>query len=270
MDVENYYAKYGLEYDPFLKNAKKIHVDTVESREVKSRLEYLQKVKGFGLLTGMPGVGKTTCIRRWTEVMNPSLYKVVYNSLSTVTVQEFYRNMALMLGAEPSYRKTDNFHKIQDEINRLALEKHITPVIIIDEADHMSGLILRDLKILFNFEMDSRDRAVILLTGQTSLNNTLRLSAHEALRQRIVMNYNMDSLSPNEVSDYILTKLKAAGCSGCIFEEAAVEAISNASAGIPRVVDRLCSKALLIADSLSELLISPETVMKVVNDCQLG
>ena len=66
-------------------------------------------------------------IRNWARGLNPSLYKVIYSSLSTLTVMEFYRNLAAQLGMEPSYRKNDNFRIIQEAINRLALEKRQTP-----------------------------------------------------------------------------------------------------------------------------------------------
>ena len=84
-----------------------------------------------------------------------------YSSLSTLTVNDFYRNLAAELGAQPAFRKTDNFKIIQDEINRLVLEKRQTPVIIIDEANYIGNAVLNDLKMLFNFEMDSKDRAVV-------------------------------------------------------------------------------------------------------------
>ena len=87
----------------------------------------------------------------------------------------------------PTFKKSDNFRIIQEEISRLALEKRKTPVIIIDEANYISNAVLNDLKILFNFEMDSRDRAVILLVGLPQLNHTLQLAIHEPLRQRIIM-----------------------------------------------------------------------------------
>ena len=188
-------ARYGLEFNPFLKNSKEILFEGSEYKEAKFRLDYLARTKGFGLLTGAPGRGKTTLVRSWSAGLNPSLYKVVYTSLSTVTVNDFYRNLAVSLGAQSSYRKTENFHIIQEEINRLALDKKKTPVIIIDEANYIKNAVLNDLKILFNFEMDSRDRAVILLVGLPQLNNTLQLSIHEPLRQRIIMNYNVDGYS---------------------------------------------------------------------------
>lgn len=185
-------ARYGLEFDPFLKNSKEILYQGKEYREAFYRLDYLAKTRGFGILTGSPGRGKTTVVRNWSSKLNPSLYKVIYTSLSTVTVNDFYRNLAASLGAQAAYRKTENFHAIQSEITRLALDKKKTPVIIIDEANYISNAVLNDLKILFNFEMDSRDRAVILLVGLPQLNYTLQLSIHEPLRQRIIMNYNLE------------------------------------------------------------------------------
>ena len=128
-------ARYGLEFNPFLKNSREILYKGREYSEAKIRLDYLAETKGFGLLTGQPGRGKTTVIRNWSSALSPSLYKVVYTCLSTLTVNDFYRNLASLLGAEPAYRKTENFRLIQDEINRLALDKHKTPVIIIDEAN---------------------------------------------------------------------------------------------------------------------------------------
>ena len=143
-------ARYGLEFNPFLKNSKEILFEDAEYTEAKFRLDYLARTKGFGLLTGAPGRGKTTLIRSWSAGLNPSLYKVIYTSLSDI---------------------------------------------IIDEANYIKNAVLNDLKILFNFEMDSRDRAVILLVGLPQLNNTLQLSIHEPLRQRIIMNYNIDGYS---------------------------------------------------------------------------
>ncbi len=191
----DYTTRYGLEFNPFLKNSKEILVETKEQKELLFRLDYLVKTKGFGLLTGSAGRGKTTIIRNWALGLNPSLYKVIYTSLSTLTANDFYRNLAQKLGASPAFRKPDNFRIIQEEISRLAIEKRKTPVIIIDEANYINNAILNDLKILFNFEMDSRDRAAILLAGLPKLNSTLNLSVHEPLYQRLVMNYNIEGLS---------------------------------------------------------------------------
>ena len=99
--IMDYTARYGLEFNPFLKNSKEVLVETQEYKEVLFRLNYLLTTKGFGLLTGSAGRGKTTAVRNWASGLNTSLYKVVYSSLSTLTVNDFYRNLAAELGAQP-------------------------------------------------------------------------------------------------------------------------------------------------------------------------
>ena len=266
----DYTSRYGLEFNPFLKNSREVLVETEQYREACIRLDYLLQMKGFGILTGRPGLGKTTVIRNWTHKMNPSLYKVIYSSLSTLTLNDFYRNLITELGGIPTYRKPDNFRIIQGEINRLSIEKRQTPVIIIDEANYVNTAILNDLKILFNFDMDSRDRAVILLAGLPVLNNTLRLGIHEPLRQRIIMNYNLDGLTKEEGSAYVLGKLRGAGCTQPVFQENALEAVLNASNGTPRVINKICNASLLIANSRKLNLVDADSVMQAVNDCELG
>ena len=266
----DYFTRSGLEFNPFIKNSKEILVDTSEYKETLFRLDYLAKTKGFGLLTGSAGRGKTTTIRSWAASLNPSLYKVIYSSLSTLTPNDFYRNLVRELGNEPAFKKPDNFRIIQEEITRLAVEKRKTPVIIIDEANYINNAILNDLKILFNFEMDSRDRAAILLAGLPKLNSTLQLQIHEPLKQRIVMNYNLEGISKDEGKNYILEKLKGAGCNQVIFEDAAIGAILNAADGTPRLIDKYCNASILIGDSNKANLITTDIVMQALNDCELG
>lgn len=266
----DYFTRYGLEFNPFIKNSKEILIDTTEYKETLFRLDYLAKTKGFGILTGSAGRGKTTSVRSWAASLNPSLYKVVYSSLSTLTPNDFYRNLVKELGNEPAYKKPDNFRIIQDEITRLAIEKRKTSVIIIDEANYINNTILNDLKILFNFEMDSRDRAAILLAGLPKLNSTLTLQIHEPLRQRIVMNYNLEGLTKEEGKTYILEKLKGAGCNQTVFEDAAIEAILNAADGTPRLINKYCNASMLIGDNGRANLITIDIVMQAINDCELG
>ena len=264
--MPEYPSHFGLEFDPFLKNSKPVFIQSSDAKEAIHRLGILKDTKGFGLLTGGPGTGKTSVVHNWSSGLNPSLYKVIYSSLSTLTVQEFYKHLALNLGVQPSYRKVDNFRMIQEEISRCWLSKRITPVIVMDEANHISPSILNDLKILFNFEMDSQDRAIVLLVGLPQINHTLRLNAHEALRQRIVMNYHMEGLSKAEGRVYISEKLHHAGSSFPVFEDSATEAILNKANGVPRVINHLCSSSLLIADSLGAKTVSLDAVTAAIDD----
>lgn len=266
----DYISRFGLEFNPFIKESKKeALIKTGEYNEAIYRLDLLLKTRGFGVLTGTAGKGKTTVIRNWTKNLNPSLYKVVYITLSTVTVIEFYRQLASGLGLEPRFRKTDNFKIIQDEISRYAIEKRITPVIILDEANYIKNAILNDLKIIFNFDMDSKDRAVVLLVGLPSINNTLRLSAHEPLKQRITMNYHLDGLNKEEAKEYIIGKVSSAKGHN-IFSNSALEAIINTSGGVPRIINKLCNASLIIGNTKEVNEINNDIVILAINETELN
>lgn len=265
----DYTTRYGMEYNPFIKSERETLIETREYREIITRLNYLLQIKGFGLITGNPGLGKTTAIRNWMKSLNQTAYKMIYIPLSTLTVLEFYRCLASELGCEPAYRKADNFKMIQSAIERYVYEKRMVPIIVLDEANYLKNATLNDLKILFNFQMDSVNRGMVLLTGLPQLNNTLNLNAHEPLRQRITMNYNLSPLTQEEVRSYILEKLKAANCHQEVFEKNALEAIANASNGTPRMIDKIVNAALMMGASLNQNIIISETVMHAVNDMQL-
>ena len=123
--------------------------------------------------------------------------------------------------------------------------------------------------MLFNFEMDSKDRAVVLLVGLPQLNNTLRLVANEPLRQRISMNYKLDNLSKEEAKEYINIKLNGARCNTQIFDDNAIEAIVNAANGVPRIINKICDSCLIIGNSKKLNLIDTDIVMLAVNETEL-
>ena len=124
--------------------------------------------------------------------------------------------------------------------------------------------------MIFNFEMDSKDQAVVLLVGLPQLNNTLRLVSNEPLRQRITMNYNLEGLSKTEAKEYILHKLRGANCHSGVYEDTAVEAILNASNGVPRIINKLCNASLLIGNTKNANIIDSDIVMAAVNEIELG
>ena len=138
------------------------------------------------------------------------------------------------------------------------------------KLNYISNGILNDLKMLFNFDMGSRDRAIVLLVGLPQLNNTMRLVANEPLRQRVTMNYNLDSLSKTESKEYIIAKLNGAKYTSNVFDETALEAIANASNGIPRIINKICDSSLMIGDSKNVNLINSDLVMLAVNEIELG
>lgn len=265
----SYISRYGFEYNPFIKDTREVIVETSQYREIKTRLDTLLQFKGFGLLTGQPGMGKTTAVRNWANGLNQAAYKVIYISLSTLTVMEFYRMMAEQLGYEPSFRKNENFRIIQSAIERYVIEKRMIPIFILDEANYMRNATLNDLKIIFNFKMDSINRAVVLLAGLPQLNITLRMASQEPLAQRITMNYTIRPLTVEESKAYLLEKQKKAGSHMEVFEDNALEAIAGAANGIPRMLDKIANRSLMIGNSLNQNIITTDIVMKTIDDIQI-
>ncbi len=89
--------------------------------------------------------------------------------------------------------------------------------------------------------------------------------SNEPLRQRITMNYNLEGLSKTESKEYIMHKLRGTNCNTKVFEDTAVEAILNASNGIPRIINKLCNASLLIGNTKNANIIDSDIVMAAVN-----
>lgn len=87
--IDNYLAKFGLEYNHFNKNVKQHLIELTDYNQLLFRLKHLQSTLSIGIITEEPGLGKTTALRYWTESLNISLYKRVYIKLSAITVMEF-------------------------------------------------------------------------------------------------------------------------------------------------------------------------------------
>ena len=213
-------------------------------REIDSRLKYMLECKGIFLLIGEPGTGKTAALRRFTSALGQSLYKPMYLSLTTLTVNDFYSALVTKLGETSRFRKIDMFHQIQTSITTLYNDQRITPVIIIDEAHMMSTAILDDLRMLFNFNMDSSTPFILILAGQSMIRNKLALNTCLPLRQRIAAKYTMKGLTLRETAEYLDTRMALAGVSRKVFTEPAVISIHSCSNGAPRTINNLAIQAL--------------------------
>jgi len=266
----NYQSFYGLTHNPFAKSIPVEHVyESDDFKKFVSRMEYFKSVKGLACVFGEPGSGKTTSLRAFTAKLNPQLFRVVYLPLSTVTVQDFYRHLAVGLGLVPRFRKVDLFHQIQEQIAKAFLQKNLTTFVIIDEAQFAQHAVLHDLRLLFNFQMDSKNYAMVLLVGQPPLLNQLALQIHLPLRQRIVIHYGFKGLSREELTNYLAALLKAAGVTEPLFTPEAVEAIFAFSGGLPRNVNALAEKSLLLGYQKKVRTIDAEIVQTVQEASEL-
>jgi len=261
---------WEMQFNPFSKDLSAAHYfESEDFKQATGRLNHLREIKGIGLFTGHPGTGKTSTIKKFIDSLNPSLYKCVYLPLSTVTVMEFYRSIAFGIGITPSFKKIDMFISIQERIVSLLKDRNITTILAIDEGQYLHSKILSDLKILLNFEMDSKNYAAVIISGLPTLCNSLSGITHEALTQRIVINYTFNGLSKTELCDYINTRLKACGVHSNMFSESAMEAIWGCSSGCPRVINNLAEKCLLLGFQKNVKIIDTELVMLANNEISL-
>lgn len=241
-----YKSFYGFTQEPFLKDvASRDYFRSKDFSEALARLDYLKTTKGFGLIIGEPGVGKSSLLRYFSSTLNPNLFKTIYIPISTLTVPEFYRALADGLGIVPAFKKVVMFKQIQESIYTYAHSKGITPVIMVDEAQFVKNAVLDDLRMLLNFEMDSKDYAILILAGQSPFVSQISRQPHEALRQRIIVNYYLKGLEKQEVKDYVLSRLKLAGSSDPIFTEDALELLFSSTNGHIRPLNALARMSLI-------------------------
>jgi type II secretory pathway predicted ATPase ExeA len=215
--------------------------------EAEARLKHLLELRGIGLITGEAGSGKTTACRKVAASLHPGLYRVFYVPLSTGNVMDMYKSIAWELGLPTERNRADAFRIVRSEITRLTQEARQRPVLIVDEAHHLRNEVIEDLRLLTNYQMDSDNRLCLLLVGLTELRRRLSMAVHESLAQRIVVRYHLGGLARDELAAYLAHRLHMAGCALPLFEPQAIEALFQASQGMPRKINRLAHYAMTCA-----------------------
>lgn len=188
-----------------------------------------------------------------------------YICLSTISVADFYKQFCQLLGLDARGGKIVMFKAIQERIFYLFKEKRCPLILAIDEAQYLNASILKDLKMLMNFQYDSLNCFSMILSGEPYLNNTLDKPVNEALKQRIVVHYNFTGLSPDEAAGYIFHKIALAGGSKCIVAQDALSAIVGFAHGNPRIIDSLMSDALMLGAQLDKSAIDAEVILAAAN-----
>lgn len=236
---------FGMKCNPFEKDVQIGDMyKSGDIKELESRLKYMLECRGIFLLVGEPGSGKTAALRKFAGGLGASLYRPLYLPLTTLTVNDFYSALVSMLGERPKFRKIDMFHQIQSAVKVLFYEQRITPVFIIDEVHMASSAILDDIRMLFNFNMDSVNPYILALAGQPLIRNKLSLNICVPLKQRIASRYSMKGLTLQETSEYLSSRMESAGVGRPVFTEQAISGIHSCSNGFPRNINNIATHAL--------------------------
>ena len=264
-------AFYGFTLNPFDKSISENHAfKSRDHEQMLSRLDYLKSTRGIGLFTASPGMGKTYALRCFAQNLNPNLYQLSYICLSTVSVNEFYQQFCHELGLDYCAQKATMFRNIQERLLHLLKEKRKTFILAIDESQYLSHNVLRDIKMLMNTNFDSIDCFALIFIGQPYLCSTFEKPVHESLKQRIVIHYNYEGLSPDESKNYIYTRIDLAGASHSIIDESAVCAVANFCQGTPRLINSVMTNALIVGAQLQSNVIDTEIILSACNNLSLA
>ena len=241
-------AFFGFKKTPFCDSPDAKQLFSSEGwRQVKTRLDFLTQHPGAGLLTGEVGAGKSTAARVFAASLNSNLHKILYVHFSNGSALDLLRQIALSLDLQPAHFRGDLVRQISAAIVHLNQSKKQHPILICDEAHLLPHPALEQLPLLLNFDMDSSRYLSLLLIGQPLLRRTLSLQIHEALRQRIGVNYHLEGLTREELDVYLAQQLKAAGVAQPLFDHTARQGLYQATKGIPRKVNKLAMTALRLA-----------------------
>lgn len=261
---------YGMSFNPFDKGiSEKDAFLTEDMKEMQGRLDYLKQNPGIGIFTAGAGMGKTFALRCFRSKLNPNITKFIYICLSTVTTMEFYRQFCSCLGLEASHKKSAMFKDIQGFFEDMSSHKKIHYIVCLDESQYLGSDILRDLKILTNFSMDSRTCFSLVLLGQPLLNNILMRQPHEALRQRVTISYCFGGLLESEVLSYVSSRFALAGAPGAIMDGNAVLSAYGSSQGAIRKLNLIITKALMIGAQNEKQNIDTDIILAAVNETEL-
>lgn len=262
---------YGIKEKPF--NVTSDPAFLYLSRRHKEALSHIiygiEDRKGFLEITGDIGTGKTTLCRallnkldgntKTAFVLNPDLSQL---QLLQVIMEDFGLTVEKK-SKMCMFRQLNNFL-----LEQLSVGNNV--VLIIDEAQNLKLPVLEQIRLLSNLETEKEKLFQIVLVGQPELRVKLNSQQLKQLRQRISVRYHILPLGRDEIGEYIYHRLAVAGSNkGDIeFKEKALDLIYGYSNGVPRLINILCDKALLLGYVLETKHITFDIVMKSINEIE--
>jgi general secretion pathway protein A len=262
-----YKAFFGLNRNPFeLSPDPSFLCPLGRSEEALASIYHaILRRKGFVVLTGEVGTGKTLTVRYLCELWKDRQIPFANVIGPRLSVTDFLTYVTFDLGIKVAEPSKGNLLRALYEFLLAQFEKGLTTVLIVDEAHQLPRAVLEEIRLLTNFETAQEKLLQILLVGQPELDNQLDSFELRQLKQRVAIRCHLEPLSEDETRLYIERRLRLAGASssaGTIFPTDAVRAIYRYSSGTPRLVNSICEQALVAAYALQ----LPSIPVEIIDD----
>lgn len=240
-------------------------------REGLATLVYgVQSGKGFVLLTGEVGTGKTTLLHALLGQLDAST-NCAFLFNPRLTPLDFFQILFEELGIDKKCANKAEYLLTLNSFLIERLERNEQTLLILDEAQNLSPEMLEEIRLLSNLETPRSKLIQIMLVGQPELKALLARPELRQLRQRIGLRHHLRPFDERETWDYVDERLRKAGYSGKgIFKRSALRQLYTLTGGIPRLINSLCDSALLLGYSRDERILDGAVINEVARDLELG
>jgi general secretion pathway protein A len=249
-----YLAFFGLNEKPFsiTPDPRYLYLSERHAEAMAHLLYGVNEAGGFVQLTGEVGTGKTTIVRSLLA-QAPKNAEIALILNPKMTAPEFLLTICEELGIGVPDAATESLKDLVDILSVYLLRAHAggrRVVLVVDEAQNLAPEVLEQVRLLTNLETNTQKLLQIILIGQPELRELLARNELRQLAQRITGRYHLNPLSTDETTAYVRHRLRVAGATADIFNRFALEEIYRLSAGVPRVINVICDRALLGGYSL--------------------
>ena len=269
-----YKTFYNLRLNPFeITPDPSFLFSTSRHNEALASLYYgVRARKGFVVLTGEVGTGKTMLVRCVLELLRRTGVAFAYVFNPSLSALEFIRYIAGDFGLPVAGKAKD---ELVLSLSAFLVDRHqrkLSTLLVVDEAHHLSPELLEEVRLLTNLETTQQKLLQIVLAGQPELDEMLDSFELRQIKQRIALRCHLEPLSLDETRGYIQRRLQIAGVPPdiTIFSEPATNAIFRHSNGFPRLINTICENALLSGYARRAAVIPAEVVDEIAHDLRLG
>lgn len=215
-----------------------------EAQKVLEAFSQTATLRSVMLLSGPNGVGKSALAGRWMRQLDPRLFAPLCLTQATLSGSGILAALATKLGKPVAFRRERNLQFIEEAFAQL--EGRI-PVLLVDEAQNLSGPSLEELRLLLGLNLPQQPTFALILLGDEYLLSTLKLRHQRALYSRLAVHRSLPLWTPSQCAQYLTTGLTAVGLSPGALEPAAGERLASASGGVPRSLCLLARAAWIAA-----------------------